>query len=509
MTSITLLIVGLFLLTIGSVLGYLARQSIALKQKGTIEEKLQKRIAQVREESDQVVNKAKSDASGIINQAKEEEEKRRKELLRIQEILLKRENLLEKRISDYEQNEKDLQVKVKKVQDIRTNLETMEGEVGKKLETASGLSKEEAKKELLSQVERESEKELLEKMRRLEQEGEEKMEKRAKEIIAIAIQKYALPQAQEITTTTVSIPSEDIKGKIIGKEGRNIRTLEKLTGVEVLIDETPETVIISGFDPVRRQIAKSALEKLIKDGRIQPARIEQKVEEAQNEIVAQIKEAGEQAIYDTGILSLHPKLVQLLGRLKFRTSYGQNVLLHSIEVAHLASALASEVGADASVCKKAGLLHDIGKAVDHQIEGSHVDIGIKILEKFNVEKEVISAMKSHHEEYPVETLEAIIVQSADQISGARPGARKDSLENYIKRLKELEDIAVSFKGVEKAYAVQAGREVRVFVRPGEVDDLMQAKMAKEIAQRIREDLSYPGEIKVIVIRENRVVEFAR
>ena len=325
----------------------------------------------------------------------------------------------------------------------------------------------------------------------------------------MAIQKYALSQVQEMTTTTVALPNDEIKGRIIGKEGRNIKTLEKLTGVEIIVDETPEAVVISGFDPIRRQIAKTALEKLIHDGRIQPTRIEEVVQKTQDEIVAQIKEAGQAAIYDTNIIGLDPKIVQLLGRLRFRTSYGQNVLLHSIEVSHLAGALAAEIGANIGLAKKAGLLHDIGKAVDQQIEGSHVDIGIKILEKFGVEKAVISAMKSHHEEYPAELIEAVIVQAADQISGARPGARKDTLENYLKRLGELEAIATSFGGVEKAYAIQAGREIRVFVKPEQIDDLAAHQLAKEIAKRIEEELNYPGEIKVNLIRESRVVEYAK
>jgi len=378
-----------------------------------------------------------------------------------------------------------------------------------KLERISGLPREEAKKELLENLEKEYQKEILEKIKKLETEGQDQFERKAKEILVQAIQKFALSQAQEITTTTVTLPSEEIKGRIIGKEGRNIRTLEKLTGVEIIVDETPEAVVISGFDPIRRQIAKSALEKLIQDGRIQPARIEEKVETAQKEIASQIKEAGEQAIYDTGLVGFDPKLVQLLGRLRFRTSYGQNVLLHSIEVSHLASALAAEIGANSSICKKAGLLHDIGKAVDQQVEGSHTDIGIKILEKFGVEKEVIDAMKSHHEEYPYQTIEAMIVQAADQISGARPGARKDTLENYLRRLGDLENIALSFSGVEKAWALQAGREIRVFVKPEEVDDLLAKKLAKEIANKIQEELKYPGEIKVNLIRENRVIEYAK
>jgi ribonuclease Y len=335
----------------------------------------------------------------------------------------------------------------------------------KKLEKIANLPREKARKELLDNLEREYNKDILGRMEKLESEGQEKYEKKAKEMLSLAIQKCALSHAQDLTTTTVALPSDDIKGRIIGKEGRNIKTLERLTGVEVIVDETPEAVVISSFDPVRRHIAKIALEKLIQDGRIQPARIEEIVKKAESEIVSQIKEAGERATYDTGIINLDPRIVQLLGRLRFRTSYGQNVLLHSVEVSHLAAALASELGANVRMAQKAGLLHDIGKAVDHQIQGSHVDIGIKILEKFGVEQEVIDAMKSHHEEYPAESIEAIIVKVADQISGARPGARRDTLENYLKRLEELEEVASSFPGVNKAYAIQAGREVRVFVSP--------------------------------------------
>jgi len=361
----------------------------------------------------------------------------------------------------------------------------------------------------LENLEREYNKDLLVRMEKLEAEGKEKYERKAKEILALAIQKYALPQSQELTTTTVALPSDEIKGRIIGKEGRNIKTLEKLTGTEVIVDETPEVVVISSFDPIRRQIAKMALEKLIQDGRIQPARIEEIVKRSEEEIVQQIKEAGERAVYETGVIGLDPKLVQLLGRLRFRSSYGQNVLIHSIEVSFLAASLAAELGADIKVAQKAGLLHDIGKAVDHQVQGSHVDVGIRILEKFGVEQEVIDAMKAHHEEYPAETIEAVIVKVADQISGARPGARRDTVENYLKRLEELEQIALSFRGVEKAYAIQAGREVRVFVSPQKVDDLQAKKMAKEIAEKIQEELRYPGEIKVTLIRENRIIEYAR
>ncbi|MFA5387457.1 MAG: ribonuclease Y, partial [Candidatus Paceibacterota bacterium] len=307
----------------------------------------------------------------------------------------------------------------------------------------------------------------------------------------------------------VTLPSDEIKGRIIGKEGRNIRVLEKMTGVELIVDETPETVIISCFNPVRREIARIALERLIKDGRIQPARIETEIEKAQGEVAKKVKEAGEAAVYDTDVLDLPDKLIQLLGRLHYRTSYGQNVLLHSMEVSRLAASLAAELDANIAVCKKAGLLHDIGKALDWQVEGSHTDIGVKILEKFKIDKEIATAMKSHHEEYPYESIEAIIVQVADQISGARPGARKDTLENYLKRLEELEGVATSFPGIKNAFAIQAGREIRVFVKPEEIDDLAAHKLAKDIAKKIQEELKYPGEIRVNVIRELRITEYAK
>jgi metal dependent phosphohydrolase len=402
-----------------------------------------------------------------------------------------------------------LQEKVKKLKELKENLEDLHKQAVENLERAAGLTKSDARKELLDTLEKEYAKDMLDKTRKLESEGMEPFKKRAREILTQAIQKFALSQAQEVTTSVVSLPNDDIKGRIIGKEGRNIRTLERLTGVEIIVDETPETVVISGFDPTRRQIAKIALEKLIQDSRIQPARIEETVKIAEEEIATQIKEAGEQACYDVNILDLNPRLVQLLGRLKFRTSYGQNALLHSVEVSHLAAAIAAEVGANVKIARKAGLLHDIGKSVDQQIEGTHVEIGVKILEKFNVDPAVVAAVRSHHEDFPYESIEGMIVQAADQISGARPGARKDTVENYLKRLGELEGIATSFGGVEKAWALQAGREIRVFVRPKDVDDWGAKKMAKDIAKRIEEELRYPGEIKVNVIRETRVIEYAK
>ena len=509
MNQFILFLIGIVLLCIGAVLGYYARQSILRKRKGSIEAKLQKKISQTKAEAEEILEKAQEKAKGLVATAQKDSDERRDQILKTERILLKREHTLDEKISLFEDKEKEFKEKVGQLKRIKEGVIELEEKAKSELEKISSLSKEEAKKKLLESIEKEHQKEILERMQKLNKVGEERLEKRAKEIITQAIQKYGLSQAQEITTTTLTLPSDEVKGRIIGKEGRNIKVFEKLTGVEVIVDDTPEAVIISGFSPIRRQIAKIALEKLIQDGRIQPARIEEMVASAKEQIAEQIKEAGEKAVYETGILDLHPKLVHLLGRLYFRTSYGQNVLLHSIEVSHLASALAEELKVDVEVARRAGLLHDIGKAVDQQIQGSHVDIGIKILERFDEKEEVIKAMKAHHEEYPAESIEAILVKTADAISGARPGARKDSLENYLKRLKELEDIALSFPGVNRAYAIQAGREIRVFVEPEQIDDLEAYKLAKDIASRIQEELNYPGEIKVNVIRETRVVEYAR
>ena len=373
----------------------------------------------------------------------------------------------------------------------------------------ASLTREQAKGELFTKVEEDAKDELYRKMIKLEQENRDELDKKAKEIVTISIQRYAASQIADAVSTVVSLPSDEIKGKIIGKEGRNIKTIERLTGVDIIIDDTPEALVISGFDPVRRQVAKLALDKLIADGRIHPAKIEEMVEKARNEINDKIKEAGEAALFEVGIGAVDPRLTYFLGRLAFRTSFGQNVLLHSIEMSHISGMIAAELGADVNVAKKGALFHDIGKAVDHEIQGTHVEIGRKILQKFSMDEKVIKAMEAHHEEYPYATLESRIVQTADAISGARPGARKDTVEIYLKRLEELERIATSFDGVEKSYAIQAGRELRIFVTPNQIDDLGALKMAKDIAKKIEEEMKYPGEIKVNVIRETRAVEYAR
>ena len=509
MTEILALILSVVCLMVGSVLGYYARQSIAKRKADTLETHLQKRIDEAKSKSQSIISEAKEKADQILEKIKREEDKRREELLKTERFLRKKDSVLEEKASVLREKVQELNRRHQELKEAKELIETLRKEAVVKLEEVAGLSKEKAEKELFKNLEREQQKEIFERIKKLEKEGQERFEKRAKEILTSVIQKCALSQAQDITTTTVSLPNEDIKGRIIGKEGRNIRTLEKLTGTEIVIDETPEVVVISGFSPTRRQIAKVALERLIKDGRIQPARIEQEVKRAKEEITFQIKKAGEQAVFETGVLGLDSKLIELLGRLNFRTSYGQNVLLHSIEVSYLAAALAAEIGANIEVCKKAGLLHDIGKSLDHQVEGSHVDIGIKILEKFGAEEEIVEAMKSHHGDYEPESLEAILVQVADQISGARPGARKESLEEYLKRLENLEKIALSFPGVEKSYAIQAGRELRVFVKPEEIDDLEAHRLAKKVASRIEEELRYPGEIKVTLIREKRIIEYAK
>ena len=493
----------------GSFLGYYVRQIIAKRRAGTLEAKLEQKVKQTKEEIAKLVKDSETKASQIVETAQKDVDQRRREFLKAEEVLLGREKILSEKIGAFDKKETELQSKIEKAKELQEDLNKLREKAEEKLEKVASLSKDEAKKELLSLVEIDYQKDILERMKKMEEQGRETLQARAREIITLAIQKTAVPHTQEISTTTIVLPSEDLKGRIIGKEGRNIKTFEKLTGVELILDETPDSVVISCFNPIRRQIAKIALDKLIADGRIQPAKIEEKVAEATVEISDVIKKAGEKTLYDLALIGVNEKLVQILGRLYYRTSYGQNVLLHSMEVALIAETIAEELGANSQVAKRGGLFHDIGKAIDQQIQGSHIEIGIKILEKFGESDAVVKAMRSHHGDYPHDSIESIIVTVADSISGSRPGARKDTLENYLQRLKALEDIANKFEGVEKTYAIQAGREIRVFVKADKVDDLGASKMAKQIAHNIEEELKYPGEIKVTVIRENRVVEFAR
>ncbi|MAG44616.1 ribonuclease Y [bacterium] len=504
-----LLLASLGSLSFGSILGYFARLTIAKKQADSIETKLAKTSREAKEKAQDIILKAKEKAVQAIEQVKSEEQAQRQEIVSAQKRLVLREERLEKQFSETETKQVELGLKIEKVKNIKKEIESLREKEADKLEKIAKLSREKAKDLLLKQVEKESQETLLLRIKKLEKNANDELSLKAREIITLAMQKFTSEQISAITTSSLTLPSDDLKGRIIGKEGRNIKALENLTGVEILVDDTPGAVTISGFNPVRRHLAKFALEKLISDGRIHPARIEEAVEQAKSEMIEKMKQAGESVLYELGITGLDPKLTQLLGRLMFRTSFGQNVLVHSLEVAHLAGSLASELGADVALCKKAGLLHDIGKAVDREIEGTHVEIGKKILTKFNISEKVIQAMQSHHEEYDFEILESIIIQVADSISSSRPGARKDTLENYLKRLEDLEKVAVSFDTVEKAYAIQAGREIRVFVRPEEITDLESINLAKQIASRVEKELEYPGEIKVNVIRETRAIEYAR
>ena len=493
----------------GVAFGYFLRWIISLGQRGSMELEIKKMMLAAKEEAQKIAESAEKKATGRLEELKKEEKEKEVQYKKTEERFIKKEELLDKRQSDIDDSVENIKKKAEEIKEIREKTEEEARGVQSELTRVSELSKEDAKKELMTNLEKQYEEDLLVKMQKLEMEGTEKLDKKAKDILSISIQRLASSTASNTMTTAVSIPSDDIKGKIIGKEGRNIRAFERTSGVELIVDDTPGSIIISSFDPVRRQIARVALENLILDGRIQPAKIESLVEKAREEINKIIKEKGEQAVYECGIFNLDPRIVSILGRLYFRTSYGQNVLQHSIEMAHISGMIAEELGADVSIAKAGALLHDIGKAVDHEVQGTHVEIGRRILQKFGADEAIIKAMQSHHEEYPYETIESIIVQTADAISGGRPGARRDSVENYLKRLEDLEAIAKSFEGVDKSYALQAGREIRIFVTPEEISDLEAKKLARDVALRVEQELKYPGEIKVNVIRESRVIEFAR
>ncbi|OGF82430.1 ribonuclease Y [Candidatus Giovannonibacteria bacterium RIFCSPLOWO2_01_FULL_46_13] len=503
------LLVALVSLIVGTAVGYVLRQVIAQYRKNSLEVQIKRILLDAKDQAAGTVEEAKKKAEGVLEESRKETKERENQLRKLEEKVLEKDEALEKRRKTFDEEIESLKKKAEEIKKIREEAENIEAKKREELQKIANLSEEEAKKALLDSVEKKYETDVLARIQKVEIFGQDKLEQKARDILATVIQRIASSTASDVTTTSVNIPSDDIKGKIIGKEGRNIRALERAAGVEVIVDDTPGSVIISSFDPVRRQIARIALENLILDGRIQPAKIEETVDKAKNEVEKMIKDAGEKAAFEVGVFDIDPRLSMLLGRLKFRTSYGQNVLQHSIEMAHVSGMLASELGGDVAVAKKGALLHDIGKAVDHEIQGTHVEIGRRILQKFNVDNKVVQAMQSHHEEYPYETLESIIVQTADAISASRPGARRDSVENYLKRLEDLERIASSFPVVDKAYAIQAGREIRVFVTPEKISDLEMKNLARDIANRIEQELKYPGEIKVNVIRENRVVEYAR
>jgi ribonuclease Y len=462
-----------------------------------------------KEEAQRITDEAKAKSEERLAKVAEEEKKREQEFKETEKRLIKKDELLDSRQTEIDKEVENIKLKVEEIKKIQEKILNIENEKRAELEKVAKLSEEEAKEQLMKEIEKKYEEDLLVRMVKVENNNEEKLDRRAKEILATSIQRLASSTAADLMVTTVAIPNNEIKGKIIGKEGRNIRSFERAAGVELIVDDTPGSIVISSFDPVRRQVARLALENLILDGRIQPAKIEELVEKAKEEINKIIKEKGEQAVYECGIFNFDPRIVAIIGRLYFRTSYGQNVLQHSIEMAHIAGMLAEELGADVAIAKAGALVHDIGKALDHEVQGTHVEIGMRILQKFGADERIVTAMKSHHEDYPYETIESIIVQTADAISGGRPGARRDSVENYLKRLKELEALVNGFEGVEKSYALSAGREIRIFVTPEKISDVESKLMARDIALKIEQELKYPGEIKVTLIRETKIIEYAR
>ncbi len=493
----------------GVAIGYYLRLIISLGKKGSMELEIKEMLLAAKEESKKITAEAETKASQVAEEARKEIKEKEDKIHQSEDRLVKREDILDRRQSDIDKEVEMIKTRVAEIKAIREKADKMEDDRKHELEKIARLSAEEAKDQLIELVEKQSEEDILIRMNKLETKGEDMLENRARDILAISIQRLASSVAQDVMSTIVEIPSDDVKGKIIGKEGRNIKAFERITGVEVMVDDTPGAITISSFDPVRRHVARLALLELIKDGRIQPAKIEQVVEKAKQDINKTIKEKGEAAAYECGVIGLDPRILLILGRLHFRTSYGQNVLQHSVEMSHIAGMIAEELGANVQVAKAGALLHDLGKALDHEVAGTHVDIGRRILQKFGASEEIVKAMQSHHEEYPYETIESRIVQTADAISGARPGARRDNIENYLKRLGDLEATANSFPGIEKSYALQAGREIRVFVKPEEINDVAAKELARNIAIKIEKDLKYPGEIKVIVIRETRTMEFAR
>ena len=493
----------------GLIAGYAIRWALTLGKKGSVELEVKQILLSAKEEAQKILQESEKKTERYAEEQRRKNEEKEREWRKTEERLVKKEELLDRRQGDIDKEMENFREKAEEIRTIKSDIEERKNAVELELERVAGLSEDDARQSLIKKIEERFEEDFRVRIQKLERDGIERLDRRAKDILATSIQRLAASTAGDTMTTSVNIPNDEIKGKIIGKEGRNIRTFERVAGVELIVDDTPGTIVISSFDPVRRQIARVALENLILDGRIQPSKIEEIHNKAKDEINKIIKEKGEQAVYECGVFNLDPKIISILGRLYFRTSFGQNVLQHSIEMAHISGMLAEELGADVQIAKAGALLHDIGKALDHEVQGTHVEIGRKILQKFGTDERIVKAMQSHHEEYPYETIESIIVQTADAISGGRPGARRESVENYIKKLEDLEKIAVSKEGVEKAYALAAGREIRVFVTPQTIGDIEAHDLARDIAIQIEQDMKYPGEIKVTVIRETRCIEYAR
>ncbi len=506
MNILILLVVSL---AVGGSGGYFLQMILSKRSQEGAMRKAQMIIEDAKLEAKDLLLNTKEKAVKALSEIKKEEQIRRRQLDKTEERVERMEQNVAQKEAELTNRFDGLKKKIKEVEKAREDISKIRQDELEKLKQITKLSPEKAKDLMLKSVETEYAEDIREQLKKFEQKNRETLDEKAREIMTSAIQRYAAGHVVDHTTSIVSLASDELKGRIIGREGRNINTIERLTGAEIIVDDTPQAIIVSAFDPIRREIAKQALQKLIEDGRIHPARIEETIKEVKQEINKKITEAGEAAMYEMSVTGLDPRLVKLLGRLRYRTSYGQNILLHSIEVAHLSGALAAELGLDIAIAKKAGLLHDIGKAIDREVQGTHVEIGINILKKFNVSEAVIDAMKSHHNDYPFVSPEATLVAAADAISAARPGARRDSVENYIKRINEIEEIAKSFPEVDKAYAIQAGREVRIFVSPESVSDIESVKLARKVAEKIEGTLKYPGEIKVVIIRETRVTEYAR
>lgn len=494
----TNILMGVGLLISGLVLGYVIRQIFSAREANSLEQKSKKIILEAQEK-----------AVSLLEEVKKEERERKAQLDKAEERLSRKDETLEQRSRELNKEGSYLKEEFNNIDRAKKEVAELQKKTVSQLEKIAGLSAEEARRKLFTELEEQHRHELIKAVQNLETQKREEIEKKSLEIITTALQRYARSHVADLTTTVFSLPNEEMKGKIIGREGRNIRTLERLTGAELIVDEAPESIIISSFDPLRRETARIALEKLVKDGRIQPAKIEEKVEEAKNELTKRMQEIGEQAALEIGVVDFPKEIMQLLGRLYFRTSYGQNVLVHSIEMAHISGMMAAELGANVDVAKRGALLHDIGKAISHEVEGTHVNLGRKILQKYDIDDRVIKAMESHHEEYPFSTPESFIVAAADVLSAARPGARRDTVETYLRRLEDLEKIAASFDGVKTAYALSAGREIRIFVVPEKIDDFGALQLAKNVASKIQTQMKYPGEIKVNVIRETRAVEYAK